>query len=150
MPRSFGPRGAFSLASSERFVSTSVRFLLPLKLNCIHPAPPNTTPVSLCLGPVCSACVDNFGARPVTIFSGVMVAGGLMLSAFAPNVQFLIFSYGIVVGKASRRSHAWPKLLLILFKSEGKINSSDDVMQELITANESERHDRRSGSICLT
>ncbi|XP_034040444.1 monocarboxylate transporter 9a isoform X2 [Thalassophryne amazonica] len=27
-----------------------------------------------------------------------MVAGGLMLSAFAPNVQFLIFSYGIVVG----------------------------------------------------
>lgn len=50
-------------------------------------------------GPVCSACVDNFGARPVTIFSGVMVAGGLMLSAFAPNVQFLIFSYGIVVGK---------------------------------------------------
>lgn len=50
-------------------------------------------------GPVCSACVDNFGARPVTIFSGVMVAGGLMLSAFAPNVQFLIFSYGIVVGE---------------------------------------------------
>ncbi|XP_056147950.1 monocarboxylate transporter 9a isoform X2 [Lampris incognitus] len=44
------------------------------------------------------ACVDNFGARPVTVFSGVMVAGGLMLSAFAPNVQFLIFSYGIVVG----------------------------------------------------
>ncbi|KAM3862692.1 monocarboxylate transporter 9a [Diretmus argenteus] len=27
-----------------------------------------------------------------------MVAGGLMLSAFAPNVQFLMFSYGIVVG----------------------------------------------------
>lgn len=27
------------------------------------------------------------------------MAGGLMLSAFAPNVQFLIFSYGIVVGK---------------------------------------------------
>lgn len=52
-------------------------------------------------GPICSACVDNFGARPVTIFSGVMVAGGLMLSAFAPNVQFLIFSYGIVVGKPS-------------------------------------------------
>lgn len=50
-------------------------------------------------GPICSACVDNFGARPVTFFSGVMVAGGLMLSAFAPNVPFLMFSYGIVVGK---------------------------------------------------
>lgn len=46
-------------------------------------------------------CVENFGARPVTIFSGVMVAGGLMLSAFAPNVEFLIFSYGIVVGRCS-------------------------------------------------
>lgn len=54
--------------------------------------------VGLIASPILSACVDNFGARPVTIFSGVMVAGGLMLSAFAPNVQFLIFSYGIVVG----------------------------------------------------
>ncbi|KAJ8388226.1 hypothetical protein AAFF_G00135970 [Aldrovandia affinis] len=54
--------------------------------------------VGLIASPICSACVVNFGARPVTIFSGVMVAGGLMLSAFAPNVQFLIFSYGVVVG----------------------------------------------------
>ncbi|XP_046711183.1 monocarboxylate transporter 9a isoform X2 [Silurus meridionalis] len=54
--------------------------------------------VGLITSPLCSACVDNFGARPVTIFSGVMVAGGLMLSAFAPNIIFLIFSYGIVVG----------------------------------------------------
>ncbi|XP_010895966.1 monocarboxylate transporter 9b [Esox lucius] len=54
--------------------------------------------VGLIASPVCSACVVNFGARPVTIFSGVMVSGGLMLSAFAPNVPFLIFSYGIVVG----------------------------------------------------
>ncbi|KPP62252.1 hypothetical protein Z043_119575, partial [Scleropages formosus] len=48
--------------------------------------------------PICSACVMNFGARPVTVFSGVMVAGGLMLSAFSPSVQFLMFSYGVVVG----------------------------------------------------
>ncbi|KAL0964708.1 hypothetical protein UPYG_G00327870 [Umbra pygmaea] len=54
--------------------------------------------VGLIASPVCSACVVNFGARPVTIFSGVMVSGGLMLSAFAPNVPFLIFSYGVVVG----------------------------------------------------
>ncbi|XP_030631701.1 monocarboxylate transporter 9b [Chanos chanos] len=54
--------------------------------------------IGLIASPLCSACVVNFGARPVTIFSGVMVSGGLILSAFAPNVQFLIFSYGIVVG----------------------------------------------------
>ncbi|KAL8186899.1 UNVERIFIED_CONTAM: hypothetical protein K2H54_020420 [Gekko kuhli] len=49
-------------------------------------------------GPVCSACVSAFGARPVTIFSGFMVAGGLMMSSFAPNIYFLLFSYGILVG----------------------------------------------------
>ncbi|XP_033883058.2 monocarboxylate transporter 9-like isoform X2 [Acipenser ruthenus] len=54
--------------------------------------------IGLIASPICSACVINFGARPVTVFSGVMVSGGLMLSAFAPNVQFLIFSYGTVVG----------------------------------------------------
>ncbi|XP_029423387.1 monocarboxylate transporter 9 isoform X2 [Nannospalax galili] len=50
------------------------------------------------LGPVCSLCVSSFGARPVTIFSGFLVSGGLMLSSFAPNIYFLFFSYGIVVG----------------------------------------------------
>lgn len=53
----------------------------------------------LALGPICSLCVSSFGARPVTIFSGFMVAGGLMLSSFAPNIYFLFFSYGILVGK---------------------------------------------------
>lgn len=51
------------------------------------------------LGPVCSICVSSFGARPVAIFSGFMVAGGLMMSSFAPNIYFLYISYGIVVGK---------------------------------------------------
>ncbi|KAK6482001.1 monocarboxylate transporter 9-like [Huso huso] len=54
--------------------------------------------IGLIASPICSACVTNFGVRPVIVFSGVVVSGGLMLSAFAPNVQFLIFSYGIVVG----------------------------------------------------
>ncbi|GAA6069588.1 monocarboxylate transporter 9b isoform X1 [Tachysurus ichikawai] len=54
--------------------------------------------VGLIASPICSACVVNFGARPVTIFSGVMISGGLMLSAFAPSVHFLMFSYGVVVG----------------------------------------------------
>nr|XP_012374199.1 monocarboxylate transporter 9 isoform X2 [Dasypus novemcinctus] len=56
--------------------------------------------VGLLASPVCSFCVSSFGARPVTIFSGFMVAGGLMLSSFAPNIYFLFFSYGIVVGSS--------------------------------------------------
>lgn len=54
--------------------------------------------VGLLASPVCSLCVSSFGARSVTIFSGFMVAGGLMLSSFAPNIYFLFFSYGIIVG----------------------------------------------------
>lgn len=50
-------------------------------------------------GPICSICVSSFGTRPVTIFSGFMVAGGLMMSSFAPNIYYLFFSYGIIVGK---------------------------------------------------
>ncbi|XP_036022892.1 monocarboxylate transporter 9 [Onychomys torridus] len=54
--------------------------------------------VGLLASPVCSLCVSSFGARPVTIFSGFLVAGGLMLSSLAPNIYFLFFSYGIIVG----------------------------------------------------
>ncbi|KAL2769648.1 monocarboxylate transporter 9 isoform a [Daubentonia madagascariensis] len=56
--------------------------------------------VGLLASPVCSLCVSSFGARPVTIFSGFMVAGGLMLSSFAPSIYFLFFSYGVVVGSS--------------------------------------------------
>ncbi|XP_045147160.1 monocarboxylate transporter 9 isoform X2 [Echinops telfairi] len=56
--------------------------------------------VGLLASPLCSVCVSSFGARPVTIFSGFLVAGGLMLSSFAPNIYFLLFSYGIVVGSS--------------------------------------------------
>nr|XP_020657911.1 monocarboxylate transporter 9 isoform X1 [Pogona vitticeps]XP_020657912.1 monocarboxylate transporter 9 isoform X1 [Pogona vitticeps]XP_020657913.1 monocarboxylate transporter 9 isoform X1 [Pogona vitticeps]XP_020657914.1 monocarboxylate transporter 9 isoform X1 [Pogona vitticeps]XP_020657915.1 monocarboxylate transporter 9 isoform X1 [Pogona vitticeps]XP_020657917.1 monocarboxylate transporter 9 isoform X1 [Pogona vitticeps] len=54
--------------------------------------------VGLLASPICSTCVSAFGARPVAIFSGFMVAGGLMISSFAPNLYFLFCSYGIIVG----------------------------------------------------
>uniref|UniRef100_F7FZ70 Solute carrier family 16 member 9 n=1 Tax=Monodelphis domestica TaxID=13616 RepID=F7FZ70_MONDO len=54
--------------------------------------------VGLILSPLCSLCVQSFGVRPVTIFSGFMVAGGLMLSSVAPNIYFLYFAYGVIVG----------------------------------------------------
>ncbi|XP_075072450.1 monocarboxylate transporter 9 [Mixophyes fleayi] len=54
--------------------------------------------VGLLASPLCSASVSTFGARPVTIFSGFLIAGGLILSSFAPNLYFLYFSYGFMVG----------------------------------------------------
>ncbi|KAM8729205.1 monocarboxylate transporter 9-like isoform 1-T2 [Acanthopagrus schlegelii] len=69
----------------------------------------------LIVGPVCSVCVVNFGARPVAVFSGVMVAGGFMLSAFAPNISFLIFSYGIVVGVGNGLLYAAVVVIVCLY-----------------------------------
>ncbi|XP_063817832.1 monocarboxylate transporter 9 [Pseudophryne corroboree] len=54
--------------------------------------------VGLLASPLCSASVSSFGARPVTIFSSFLIAGGLILSSFAPNLYFLYFSYGFMVG----------------------------------------------------
>ncbi|XP_053548218.1 monocarboxylate transporter 9 [Bombina bombina] len=54
--------------------------------------------VGLLACPLCSASVSSFGVRPITIFSGFLVAGGLMMSSFAPSLYFLYFSYGIMVG----------------------------------------------------
>ncbi|XP_043843737.1 monocarboxylate transporter 9 [Dromiciops gliroides] len=54
--------------------------------------------IGLIASPICSICVSSFGARAVTIFSAFLVAGGLMLSGFAPNLYFLFFSYGTIVG----------------------------------------------------
>ncbi|KAE8590020.1 hypothetical protein XENTR_v10017906 [Xenopus tropicalis] len=54
--------------------------------------------VGLLASPLCSASVSAFGVRPVVIFSGLLVAGGLILSSFAPSLYFLFFSYGCMVG----------------------------------------------------
>ncbi|KAM4703229.1 monocarboxylate transporter 9 [Rhinophrynus dorsalis] len=54
--------------------------------------------VGLLASPLCSASVSSFGARPVAIFSSFLLAGGLILSSFAPSLYFLYFSYGFMVG----------------------------------------------------
>ena len=81
------------LLSQGTFPLTEIFVFLPV--TAIH----KTVFSAFLLGPVCSICVSSFGARPVAIFSGFMVAGGLMMSSFAPNMCFLYFSYGIVVSK---------------------------------------------------
>ncbi|KAJ8248550.1 hypothetical protein GJAV_G00243200 [Gymnothorax javanicus] len=52
----------------------------------------------LITSPICCACVISLGARPVAALGGAVVAGGLIISAFAPNVPLLIFTYGVLVG----------------------------------------------------
>ncbi|KAG8435566.1 hypothetical protein GDO86_013488 [Hymenochirus boettgeri] len=54
--------------------------------------------IGLLGSPLGSAVVSSFGVRPVIIFSGVLLAGGLILSSFAPNLYVLYLTYGLMVG----------------------------------------------------
>ncbi|XP_041426794.1 monocarboxylate transporter 9 isoform X2 [Xenopus laevis] len=74
--------------------------------------------VGLLASPLCSASVSAFGVRPVVICSGLLVAGGLILSSFAPSLYFLYFSYGCMVG-ASIGTFVYASLMKVLISIYG-------------------------------
>jgi OFA family oxalate/formate antiporter-like MFS transporter len=39
---------------------------------------------------------DKFGPRPVTIFSGLMLGGGLIASGFATSLTMMVFTFGVI------------------------------------------------------
>ncbi|XP_052218944.1 monocarboxylate transporter 12-like isoform X2 [Dreissena polymorpha] len=49
-------------------------------------------------GPIVSILANRFGCRAVTICGAFVASTGLFVSAFAPNIQFLYFSLGILTG----------------------------------------------------
>ena len=50
-------------------------------------------------GPITSGLVNKFGCRVVTIAGSVIAATGFILGSFAPNLEILIFTYGVLGGK---------------------------------------------------
>ena len=52
-----------------------------------------------CPGPIASALVSVFGARPVSISGAIISSIALVVSKWTPNLEFLTFSVGIVCGK---------------------------------------------------
>lgn len=54
--------------------------------------------VTFASGPVASFMTNKLGWRLTTVIGSVLVSAGLALSAVAPNVYFLYFSAGIVLG----------------------------------------------------
>ena len=49
-------------------------------------------------GPITSGLVNKFGCRAVTISGSVIAATGFILGSFAPNLEILIFTYGVLGG----------------------------------------------------
>eukprot|EP00057_Strongylocentrotus_purpuratus_P029686 XP_011684160.1 PREDICTED: monocarboxylate transporter 12-like [Strongylocentrotus purpuratus] len=52
----------------------------------------------LCSGPIASALVGRFGAQAVAIVGGLMASAGFCLSALAPSLDYLFFTYGALTG----------------------------------------------------
>jgi len=54
--------------------------------------------VTFASGPLASFLTNRLGWRLATVIGSVLAAAGLALSAYAPNVYFLYFSAGILIG----------------------------------------------------
>lgn len=53
----------------------------------------------LLAGPLASALCNRFSCRTVVMAGGVVLCAGVLISAFAPNLEFLYFSYSFIGGK---------------------------------------------------
>ena len=49
-------------------------------------------------GPIASALCHRFSCRTVVFWGTVLTCVGQIMSAYAPNIEFLYFSYSIVGG----------------------------------------------------
>lgn len=66
----------------------------------------------LMLGPIASALCHRFSCRTVVFWGTVLTVLGQILSAFAPNIEFLYFSYSIVGGFGRCLTYT-PSLILV-------------------------------------
>ena len=49
-------------------------------------------------GPIASVLCSRFGCRPVTIVGSLVAALGLVLSIFAPTIQVMFVTFGVITG----------------------------------------------------
>lgn len=54
----------------------------------------------ICIGPLSGLLTNRFGHRPVAIIGSLVTMVGLTLSAFAATPYHLLFTFGIISGRA--------------------------------------------------
>ncbi|OCT81102.1 monocarboxylate transporter 14 [Xenopus laevis] len=57
--------------------------------------------ITLIVGPIIGLFINTCGCRKTAIIGGFLTSLGWVLSAFAPNVHFLFFSFGVTAGIGS-------------------------------------------------
>ncbi|XP_052788730.1 uncharacterized protein LOC128223490 [Mya arenaria] len=81
--------GLFYLRFKERFGGTATATSLVTSLSSF---------MRLSTGPIVSILSGRFQCRIITAIGVVVLATGVIMTAFSPNISFLYFSYGIVSG----------------------------------------------------
>ncbi len=72
--------------------------LYPVSVLC-HVHSSCTCHVFHCAGPLVSFLLRRFSCRQVTIFGTLLSTVGFVASMFAPNIETLIITYGVVGGE---------------------------------------------------
>ncbi|RXG72248.1 Monocarboxylate transporter 14, partial [Armadillidium vulgare] len=99
---------SFSILSSQLLMSHSVSSTKISWIYNVYTLVWNLA--TIFIGPLCS----EFGWRKIAIFGGILNSLSVLLSAFAPNPEFLMFSFSILGGKELERQLLTSVLLLIL------------------------------------
>eukprot|EP00079_Xenopus_tropicalis_P018718 XP_004920881.2 PREDICTED: monocarboxylate transporter 14-like [Xenopus tropicalis] len=56
--------------------------------------------ITLIVGPIIGLFINTCGCRKTAMIGGFLTSLGWVLSAYAPNVHFLFFSFGVTAGKS--------------------------------------------------
>lgn len=54
--------------------------------------------IPLMCGPIASVLIDRYGCRKMTIIGGILASVGFVLSAFAPSLEVMFLTFGIISG----------------------------------------------------
>nr|CDS34258.1 monocarboxylate transporter [Hymenolepis microstoma] len=71
------------------------------------------------VGPVAAGMVNRFGCRAVGMFGAVLATLSMFISAFMPNIECMIVSYGIFAGAAFGFLHL-PSIVCVSFYFDSK------------------------------
>ena len=75
------------------------------------------------LGPVASALSNKYGVRKVCIGGSIIASFFFFISTFAPNLDVLIFTYGVMGGMENRHWHFYLHIMGLLMGASNQLGT---------------------------